>query len=157
MESFTENSRSFLAFKTCKTCAYKPCERLRFGRVFPGKYTVLHTRYLTTRENDCPFLVQSFSHFLDLIDNASLLDVIASMQDILAELSVEEQIAFNTRFLITDYNDRQGRILVLEWLWNSSVLAILHVPYDFYSHQKMAKWLLVHEALHSQQMADSSL
>jgi hypothetical protein len=146
MDTKPSTSRNFLAFPGCKTCLARPCERLRFGRVFPGKFLFVHRRELGFGEKGCPFVVASFDEVRELLSDLSLTDLISCCEDIIFALSVEEQQAHDQRHFVNGYDDFEGRVRFCEALWDDNILGVVSVPL-FITNKAMAQWLYLLESL----------
>jgi hypothetical protein len=139
-------SRNFLVFPGCKTCLARPCERLRFGRVFPGKFLFVHRRELGFGEKGCPFVATSFDEVRELLSDLSLTDLMSCCDDIIYALSVEEQHAHDQRQFVNGYDDFEGWLRFCEALWDDNILGVVSVPL-FTTNKGMAQWLYVLESL----------
>jgi hypothetical protein len=145
---------TFLSFPGCKTCFRRPCERLRFGRVFPNKFIFVHRRNLGFGDKGCPFVVTSFDEVIPLLRNISLLDLIRYVNDILYEMSPAEQMQTMMRHYVEEYADFNGRVRFLLALWDNNVLGVVRVPQFFTMDKNLSKWLLANESLNFQLQND---
>ncbi len=136
-----------LSFPGCSSCLAKPCDRLRFGRVFPGKFLLVHKRYCDASHWDCPFVAKDFEEVRSLASNDSLIDLAAPVEDILFQLSIQEQLSLRQEHFVTVYNDIEGRLRYLEALWNADALTVIRVPLNFTADKSLARWLLANETL----------
>jgi hypothetical protein len=141
------DSKNALSFPGCRTCLAKPCDRLRFGRVFPGKFLFIHKRYIRATSRDCPFAVDTFSEIRQLTAAASLVDFVAHIDDVFSQLSADECMTHAQNNYVSRYDDDGGRLALLEALWNDDVIGALRVPYVFTADKKLAQWLLANETL----------
>jgi hypothetical protein len=141
------DSGKTLSFPGCRACPTKPCDRLRFGRVFPGKFLFVHKRYLRATSRECPFAVDSFMEIRQLLGQASLLDIVAHIDDVFTQLSADECIAHNQNYYVSRYDDDDGRIRLLESLWVDDSIGAVRVPYVFIADKNLAQWLLANETL----------
>ncbi len=139
--------RDFLSFPGCKTCRGKPCSRLRFGRVFPGKFIVIHRRYLGFGEKGCPFVVTSKSEAVELFRHVPLPELTRYVNDILSDMSPSEQSRTMMRHFVDGFADASGRVDFLSALWDNNVLGVIRVPRFFTMDKPMTRWLLAHQAL----------
>jgi hypothetical protein len=138
--------RSYFKFKSCSRCLNKPCDRLRFGRVYNGKFLFVHSRILGTGLFDCPFVAQSFEEVEILLENTSLLELIDHLDGLLADLSINEQLSFNQGNFVTGYDDFHGRLRFLRAMWDEQVFGVVRVPLTFVN-KEMARWLYANESL----------
>jgi len=147
-------SNNFLSFPGCKACFARPCEGLRFGRIFPGKFIFIHRRNLGFGDKGCPFVPNSFNEVHELLRDVSLQKLIRSVNDILFEMSPMEQLRINMQDFVDSYDDFSGRIRFLSALWDSNVLGVVCVPQFFQLDRNLSKWLLVNESLDYQMRPD---
>ncbi len=138
---------TFLSFPGCRACLAKPCDRLRFGRVFPGKFLFVHKRRCGAAAWDCPFVAGSFEEVRQLARTTTLIDLVGFVDDLASRLSVEEHLRFSQQSYVAGYFDIEGRLKYLEALWNHGSLTVVRVPQDFLAHEKLAAWLLANERL----------
>jgi hypothetical protein len=146
MDATPAVSRDFLSFPGCTTCLHKPCDGLRFGRVYAGKFLFVHKRHHGHGADDCPFVPVSFDELRPHLENAPLLDVIAAVEDAISQLSPDEQNSFPLFHFVASYDDVAGRIRFLETLWNNDSVAAVRVP-QVISNTAMAQWLYANETL----------
>jgi hypothetical protein len=139
-------SRNFLSFPGCGTCLAKPCKRLRFGRVYPGKFLFIHRRDLGFGQKGCPFVATSFDEVRQLLSDCSLLDLISCLEDILSALSIEEQQIHDQGLFVDGYDDFQGRVRLCEALWDGEVLGVIRVPL-YFVNKEITRWLYANESL----------
>jgi hypothetical protein len=154
MDTKSPKVSTFLSFPGCKTCFGRPCERLRFGRVYPGKALFVHRRDLGFGPKDCPFVATSIDEVLELLSDLSLLDLISYVEDIFSEMSPAEQQCTMMQHFVDGYDDFQGRVRFLSALWDNNVLGVVRVPQFFSSDKGLSKWLLANEALDYQLQND---
>jgi hypothetical protein len=146
MDKTPAATRDFLSFPGCTACLHKPCDGLRFGRVYAGKFFFVHKRHRGYGTADCPFAPVSFDELRPVLESAPLLDVIAAVEDALSQLSPDEQNAFSLSDFVASYDDAAGRIRFLESLWDNDSVAAVRVP-QVISDTRMAQWLFANEAL----------
>jgi hypothetical protein len=139
--------KTFLSYPGCRACLAKPCDRLRFGRVFPGKFLFVHKRRCGAAAWECPFVAGSFSEVRQLAEVAILPDLIGLVDDIASQLAVEEHLACPQQSFVASYPDIEGRFRYLEALWYHGSLTVVRVPQDFLAHEKLAAWLLAKETI----------
>jgi hypothetical protein len=139
-----------LSFPGCRTCLAKPCERLRFGRVHPGKFLFVHKRYCPAESWECPFVAADFEEVRFLAANTPFIDLLGYVEDIVDQLSIQEFISVRQEQFISGYGDMEGRIRFLEALWNTAALTVIRVPENFMANRGLAKWLLANETLEYQ-------
>jgi hypothetical protein len=154
MDTKSSKSSTFLSFPGCKTCFRKPCERLKFGRVYPGKLLFVHRRDLGFGPKDCPFVATAFHEVNQLLRDMSLVDLIRYVNDILYEMSPAEHMQTIMQHYVDGYADFDGRIRFLSALWDNNVLGVIRVPQFFSSDKGLSKWLLANEALDYQLQND---
>ncbi|HMD68922.1 MAG TPA: hypothetical protein VKF42_08590 [Chitinivibrionales bacterium] len=135
------DSKAILSFPGCKSCLSKPCERLRFGYVFPGKLLFVHKRHIGATPQECPFLPASFDEVQGLIDRESLVDLVGAVEDIVSQLSAEEYLSVRQEDYVTEYGDVDGRLHFLEALWDAGALAAVRVPENIRTNRPLAAWL----------------
>lgn len=140
-------SKAILSFPGCKSCLSKPCERLRFGHVFPEKLLFVHKRHMGATPQECPFLPASFDEVRRLIDRESLVDLVGTVEDIVSQLSAEEYLSVRQEFFVTEYGDIEGRLHFLEALWDAGALAAVRVPEEVRAKGPLTAWLHGNESL----------
>jgi len=138
--------RTYFKFKSCGRCLNKPCDLLRFGRVFNGKFILVHSRILGTGLSDCPFVAQTFEEMEILLENTSLLDLIDHINGLLGDTTVSEQLMFPQERFVTGYDDVQGRVQFLRAMWEEQVFGVVRVPLHFVN-KEMTRWLYANESL----------
>jgi hypothetical protein len=136
-----------LSFPGCRFCMHKPCDRLRFGRVYPGKFIFVHRRYCGAQAGDCPFIPSSFEEVEQLAINVSLIETIEITTDVIMQLSVAEELSHSQNDYVFQYNDINGRWRFLKSLWDYDIITAIRVPPAFFWDKKLARWLLAYETL----------
>ena len=139
--------RTYFKFQSCERCFYKPCDRLRFGGVFPGKFIFVHNNYIGIGFIDCPFVAQSFEEIERLIGDVSLSELLFHINDILGALTPSERLRYRQRDYVSEYSDVAGRIRFLKALWEDRVMSVVRIPDSFSTDRKMRKWLFANEGL----------
>ena len=138
-------SKATLSYPGCKSCLSKPCDHLRYGGVFPGKFLFVHRRRHNASPQGCPFLPASFDEVRRLLDGTSWQDLAALVEDVVPQLSPEEYLSVRQEHYITDCSDREGRIRFLEALWKADALSAVRVPDDFRTDKTLGAWLVENE------------
>ena len=138
-------SGATLSYPGCKSCLAKPCNHLRFGGVFPGKFLFVHRRRLSAAPQECPFLPASFDEVRRLLDDTSRQDLAALVEDMVSQLSPEEYLSVRQEHYVTDCSDREGRIRFLEALWEADALSAVRVPGNFRTDGTLGAWLVENE------------
>lgn len=136
-----------LSFPGCRACLAKPCERLRFGRVFAGKFLFVHKRYCPAESWECPFVAADPGEMRFLAANTPFIDLLGCVEDIVEQLSIQEVISIRQEQFVTGYGDVEGRMRFLEALWNAAALTVIRVPDNFMADRGLAQWLLANETL----------
>ena len=144
-ESRSSSSTKFPSFPGCKFCFRKPCDRLRFGGVFPNKFKVVYGSDVASF--GCPFLVTSLDEVVQLFRESSQWDLIRFINDIMWDMSIADQNNFRQEHYVDGYLDFNGRINYLCALWNARVMAIVRVPPAYRLDRQLAQWLLAYESL----------
>jgi len=139
-----------LSFPGCRACLAKPCERLRFGRVFAGKFLFVHKRYCPAESWECPFVAADPGEMRFLAANTPFIDLLGCVEDIVEQLSIQEVISIRQEQFVTGYGDVEGRMRFLEALWNAAALTVIRVPDNFMADRGLAQWLLANETLDCQ-------
>jgi hypothetical protein len=138
--------RAYFKFKSCGRCLQKPCDRLRFGRVYNGKFILVHTRMLGAGLFDCPFVAQDPEEVETLLQDTPLLELIDHIDGLLSDLSVNEQMMFDQASFVKGYDDFAGRVRFLRAMWDEQVFGMVRVPL-FFVNKEMTKWLYANESL----------
>jgi hypothetical protein len=136
-----------LSFFGCRFCMHKPCDRLRYGRVYPGKFIFVHRRYCGAQAGDCPFIPSSFEEVEQLAINVSLIETIEITTDVIMQLSIGEELSHSQNDYVFQYNDINGRWRFLKSLWDYDIITAIRVPPAFFLDKKIARWLLAFETL----------
>ncbi len=142
----TQDPRKYFKSKSCTQCLYKPCDNLRFGRVYNGKYVLVHSRLMGNGISDCPFMEQNSDEVQTFFENTSFLDLIDHINGLFSELSITEQLTFNQESYVTNYDDFSGRIQFLMAMWNDSVFRVIRIP-SMTVNKQMMRWLYANESL----------
>ena len=147
MPEIMTDPRTYFKFQSCERCFYKPCDRLRFGGVFPGKFIFVHNNYIGIGFVDCPFVAQSFDEIERLIGDISLSELLFHINDILGALTPSERLRYRQRDYVSEYSDVAGRIRFLKALCEDRVMSVVRIPDSFSIDRKMRKWLFANEGL----------
>jgi hypothetical protein len=147
MAETTSDPRKYFKFQSCGRCFHKPCDRLRFGGVFPGKFLFIHNSHLGTGFFDCPFVARSFDEIEQLINSISFSELLFNINDILEMLTPSERLHYQQRDYIGEYSDVAGRTQFLKTLWENQVISVIRIPDFLSADAKMRKWLYANEGL----------
>ncbi|MBD3243202.1 MAG: hypothetical protein GF331_21615, partial [Chitinivibrionales bacterium] len=63
----------YFGFAACRTCVLRPCSALRYGGVYPGKCTFVHSR--EHPGGDCVFAALSSEEIREVLSALSLNDL----------------------------------------------------------------------------------
>ncbi len=147
MNTELNQPRTFLKFKSCAHCQWQPCERLRYGGVFPGKSMVVSRSDAPPNPVDCPFLVTDPEQLRIWAEELSMADLVEQTEFVLSQLDVNMSFAIRQSHFVMSYDDREGRIRLLLALWSAGGFALLRIPHHYGSDDKMRRWLHSLEAL----------
>jgi hypothetical protein len=143
----TGDPRKYFKFKSCARCFYKPCDMLRFGGVYPGKFTFVHNSHFGIGFFDCPFAVQEFHEVKTLLAGISVEDMIEHINNVFNFLTPSEWIQYNQQDYISFYDDIDGRKDFVKTLWDNNVMSVLRIPFFIKDDAVMRKWLYAYEGL----------
>jgi hypothetical protein len=138
--------RTYFKFKSCGYCRNKPCDSLRFGHVYNGKFIFVRSGDIGFGLSDCPFLAQSFDEIEQLLKNTSLLDLIHHIDGLLSDLSLADQMRFNQNDYVMSYDDFSGRVRFLRAMWDGRAFGVVRVPL-FFIDKEMSRWLYANQSL----------
>ncbi|HAJ79172.1 MAG TPA: hypothetical protein DCO75_05325 [Fibrobacteres bacterium] len=120
---------------------------LRFGGVYPGKFTFVHNSHFGIGFFDCPFAVQEFYEVETLLAGISVEDMIEHINNVFNFLTPSEWIQYNQQDYISFYDDIDGRKSFVKALWENNVMSVLRIPYFIKDDAVMRKWLYAYEGL----------
>jgi len=143
----SNDPRTYFKFKSCSRCFYKPCDRLRFGGVHPGKFLLVHNSRLGVGFVDCPFIARSFDEVESLVTQVSAEELIDFLDIVLQQFTPNEQVHFRQSDYMNGSCDMSGRVLFIKALWEDNVLSVLRIPRFFRADAVMRKWLYSYEGL----------
>lgn len=147
MAENARDPRKYFKFHSCDRCFHKPCDRLRFGGVYPGKFIFVHNSHLGTGFFDCLFVAKSFDEIERLVEGLSLSELVFIINDILAMLTTSECLQYQQHCYVSEFSDAGGRMQFLKALWDDQIISVIRVP-DFFSRdKKMRQWLYANEGL----------
>jgi hypothetical protein len=147
MPEITSDPRRYFRFQSCQRCFHKPCDRLRFGGVFPDKFFIIHNSYLGIGFLDCPFIAESFDEIERLIGNVSFSEFLFNFNEVLGTLTPSERLHFRQENFVSDYSDVAGRVQFIKALWEDRIISVIRIPGTFSLDAKMRKWLFANEGL----------
>jgi hypothetical protein len=111
----------------CISCLGQPCRQLSLGGVSVDAFRVVHTSRLGVDAADCPCVVRSPEEFADLLTAASFDTVADCMNDAVGDLSASEQLRFDHRQYVNQFDDSAGRIDYLKLLFEHGVITAVRV------------------------------
>jgi hypothetical protein len=147
MPEIASDPRNYFKFQSCQRCFHKPCDRLRFGGVFPDKFFIINDNYLGIGFFDCPFIAESFDEIERLIGNVSFSEFLFNFNEVLGTLTPSERLHFRQENFVSDYSDVAGRVQFIKALWENRVISVIRIPGTFSLDAKMRKWLFANEGL----------
>ena len=143
----TGDPRTYFKFKSCARCFYKPCNRLRFGGVHPGKFMFVHGSIMGQGFVDCGFLVRDAVEIELLASAVAPNELAERLNDVLGELTPVEANQFRQEDYISHFSDFSGMIKFIDTLRENHVINILRVPFFLKDNAFMRKWLYSYEGL----------
>ena len=147
MPETASDPRTYFKFQSCQRCFHKPCDRLRFGGVFPDKFFIIHNSYLGIGFADCPFIAESFDEIERLIGGVSFSELLFNINNVLGTLTPSERLHYRQETYVSEYSDSAGRVRFLKALWEDRVISVIRIPNAFSLDAKMRKWLFANEGL----------
>jgi hypothetical protein len=147
MPKIASDPRKYFKFQSCQRCFHKPCDRLRFGGVFPDKFFIINNNYLGIGFFDCPFIAESFDEIERLINSVSFSEFLFNFNEVLGTLTPSERLHFRQENYVSDYSDVAGRIQFIKALWENRIISVIRIPGTFSLDAKMRKWLFANEGL----------
>jgi hypothetical protein len=133
------NPKTYFNFPSCITCFQKPCERLRYGGVYPGKFIIVHSREYSF--TNCHFSAASIDEVGQLLSNLQVHDFTYEIGKIISLMSPAEQIHWNMDHLVTGYSDWAGYLEFIQRLSEERIIIILRIPYFYQQDLKVRRWL----------------
>jgi hypothetical protein len=131
--------KTYFKFSACATCFQTPCERLRYGGVYPGKFIILHSHEYSF--TNCQFAADSIDEVDQLLSNLQLHDIIYEIDKVISLMSPAEQIHWDMSHFVTEYSDRAGRMKFIRRLWEERIIIILRIPNFYQQDLKVRSWL----------------
>ena len=133
------NPKTYFNFPSCITCFQKPCERLRYGGVYPGKFIILHSHEYSF--TNCQFAAASIDEVDQLLNNLQVHDIVYETGKVISFMSPAEQIHWNMDHFVTDYSDWAGYMEFIRRLWEERIIIVLRIPYFYQQDLKVRRWL----------------
>ena len=131
--------KSCFGFPACATCFAKPCERLRYGGVRPGKFIMVHMHEYSF--DSCYFAAESFHEIEWMLKDLQLRDLILRIGGIIPSMSPAEQLQYNLQHYVNDYSDWAGYMAYVQRIWEDRVLIVLRIPMSYIFDNKIKRWL----------------
>jgi hypothetical protein len=120
---------------------------LRFGGVYPGKFTFVHNSHFGIGFFDCPFAVQEFHEVKTLLAGISVEDMIEHINNVFNFFTPSEWIQYAQQNYVSFYDDIDGRKDFVKTLWDNNVMSVLRIPFFIKDDAVMRKWLYAYEGL----------
>jgi hypothetical protein len=134
--------RNYFKFNSCSRCSNKPCNQLRFGGVYPGKFVLVHSETMEPGFNDCPFLTQDIDEIQWLINRTPEAELCDRIDGVLQSLTTEEIEYFRQFDFMSGVCDMPGMTLLVKELYENRVVSIFRIPQLFRNDAAVRKWLL---------------
>jgi hypothetical protein len=131
--------KSYFGFPSCATCFSKPCERLRFGGVRPGKFSLVHRSEYSF--DKCYFAADSFHEVEWMLNGLQLHDLILETGHLIPLMAPSEQLQYNLQHYVNGYSDWAGYMSYIRRLWEDRVVIFLRVPFSHPMDAKTKRWL----------------
>lgn len=131
--------KTYFKFSACATCFQTPCERLRYGGVYPGKFIILHSREYSF--TNCQFAAVSIDEVNQLLSSLQVHDFLYEIGKVISLMSPAEQIRWNMDHFVTGYSDWAGYMEFIRRLWEERIIIILRIPYFYQQDLKVRRWL----------------
>jgi hypothetical protein len=131
--------KAYFNFMACATCFHKPCERLRYGGVSPGKSIIVHSREYSF--SSCYFSAEKWDEIELILSNLQVHDFVYEIGRIVTLMSPAEQLHWELRNFVTGYLDLAGYKAYLRRLWEERIMIFLRIPMFYQNDLKIRRWL----------------
>jgi hypothetical protein len=139
--------RRYFKFNSCSRCLHKPCDRLRFGGVYPGKFVLVHHSSLSTVFFDCPFTARDRDEIDSLLSLISAEDLMDRIEGVSQLLSPDELLHFRRYDFAKGACDAPGMASFITALWENQVIDVMRITQSFKNDALIRKWLFAYEGL----------
>ncbi|MBD3343801.1 MAG: hypothetical protein GF401_01910 [Chitinivibrionales bacterium] len=134
----TADPSRYFNFPGCRNCLTHPCKKLCFGVIRPGKFMLVHSRDIG--KPDCPFVSMLHAEVEHILQDSSLQEISYHLDGITANLTPSEQLSYDIRHYVFDYNDQAGRVRYLWSLIDSGIIKFVRIPLNYMLDPKLRKW-----------------
>jgi hypothetical protein len=136
-----QDPRSYFKFAGCASCIDKPCDRLRFGGVFPGKFILVHNESLGAGLVDCPFVVREANEIEWLLGQVAPEELSDHLDAVLQRCAPEELMQIQERFSGCGARGREAAAFLILDLWENHIVGVIRIPQLFHKNARIRKWL----------------
>jgi hypothetical protein len=136
--------RTYFKFKSCSRCLNKPCDQLRFGGIYPGKFILARCETLEPALSDCPFLAHDPDEIENLIGQCPIEEVYDRIDYILQAFTPEELEYFGQLDFMSDIGESAGMILFIKELCETRAVNFFRIPQLFRNDAAIRKWLFAY-------------
>jgi hypothetical protein len=133
--------RSYFKYTGCSSCLDKPCNRLRYGGGFPGKFILVQYASLSATLIDCPFVARDANEIEWLLGQIAPEELFDHVNEVLERCDSDELLQIQERFSANGPLNGQSIALVIRDLWESNIMGVIRIPRLFYKNPEIRKWL----------------
>jgi hypothetical protein len=142
-----QDPRKYFKYSGCASCFDKPCDRLRFGGVFPGKFIFVPGASLTDGLFDCPFIARDADEIEQLLDQVSSEELADRLDHTLELCTPDELLLVHQHDAMNCSSALQRTAPLIRELWENRIVGILRIPRLFLANKTMRQWLFAYEGL----------
>jgi hypothetical protein len=136
-----QDPRTYFKFASCSSCLDKPCNRLRYSGVFPGKFILVHNESLGAGFADCPFVSRDANEIEWLLHQVAPEELSDHLNAVLERCSSDEFLQVQERFSSNSPSGREAIATLIQDLWESNIICIIRILRVFYKNPQIRKWL----------------
>ena len=138
---------TIFTFNACSRCLSKPCDGLRYGGAWPGRYIVVKSDRTGIEQLDCPFACTSAEELRELLHAADHIDLAEIIEGILSQLSPADSLIYDQSLYYSDFSDIAGRLDFIEHLWRDGAITVVRIPEFYTLDKRLSAWLHSNETL----------
>jgi hypothetical protein len=136
--------RKYFKFTSCPSCLEKPCDRLRFGGVFPGKFILVRNASLCAGLADCPFVARDIDEIDRLLSTVSPEELLDRIDGTIQLLAPDELMQVHQLYFM---NGPHSPGALIRALWEYQLIGVIRIPQFFMANASIRKWLFAYEGL----------
>jgi hypothetical protein len=136
-----QDPRNYFKFAGCAGCLDKPCDRLRFGGVFTGKFILVHNANLGAGLFDCPFVAREANEIDWLLGQVAPEELSDHLDAVLQRCAPDELMQIQERFSGSGALGREAAAVLIRDLWENQIVGVIRIPQFFHKNAVIRKWL----------------